>query len=259
MCRPIKTRRYCSEECSKKANRIKKNNWYHRNDPHDRTCAYCLDPVTEYGFCNACSQECHDKLAERYRIQAQKKPCRQCGNDITRARNYKYCSDQCRYDAWRERMRKHPKNSHCRRCKKEITDKKQLVYCTAECRLKHIQEKYDETHGGKSAKTVLPCWSTCVARIVLPNVVACSTLLYRKNVMPRRQRLPERQRRIRTILKIMSKKYSGKPRREGVPCVACRDTAGIYNDMDQRYMKNFFPDNNSILCKYFIPFKQFML
>ena len=152
MRRPIKTRRYCSEECSKKANRIKKNNWYHRNDPHDRTCAYCLDPVTEYGFCNACSQECHDKLAERYRIQAQKKPCRQCGNDITRARNYKYCSDQCRYDAWRERMRKHPKNSHCRRCKKEITDKKQLVYCTVKCRLKHIQEEYDAAHEGKKCE-----------------------------------------------------------------------------------------------------------
>ena len=152
MRRPIKTRRYCSEECSKKANRIKKNNWYHRNDPHNRTCAYCLDPVTEYGFCNACSQECHDKLAERYRIQAQKKPCKKCGNDITRARNYKYCSDQCRYEAWRDGKRKHPKNSNCKRCKKEITDKKQLVYCTAECRLKHIQEKYDEAHEGKECE-----------------------------------------------------------------------------------------------------------
>ena len=152
MRRPIKTRRYCSEECSKKANRIKKNNWYHRNDPHDRTCAYCLDPVTEYGFCNACSQSCHDKLVERYRTQAQKKPCKQCGHDITRARNYKYCSDKCRYEAWRDGKRKHPKNSNCRRCKNTITDKKQLVYCTAECRLKHIQEKYDEAHEGKKCE-----------------------------------------------------------------------------------------------------------
>ena len=138
-------------------NRFKKrntyeNNRYHKDDPHYRTCEYCLDPVTEYGFCNACSQSCHDKLAERYRIQAQKKPCRQCGNDITRARNYKYCSDQCRYDAWRERMRKHPKNTNCRRCKNPITDKKQIVYCTAECRLKHIQEKYDEAHAEKKVR-----------------------------------------------------------------------------------------------------------
>ena len=32
----------------------------------------------------------------------------------------------------------------------------------------------------KSAKTVLPCWSTYGVHIVLPNVVACSTLLDRK-------------------------------------------------------------------------------
>ena len=148
----IKTQEYCSKECYNKKKHIRENNRYHKDDPHDRTCEYCLNSVTEYGFCNACSQSCHDKLAERYRIQAQKKPCRQCGNDITRARSHKYCSDQCRYDAWRERMRKHPKNSNCRRCKKEITDKKQLVYCTAECRLKHIQEKYDAAHEGKKCE-----------------------------------------------------------------------------------------------------------
>ena len=148
----IKTQKYCSEECYNKEKHIRENNRYHKDDPHDRTCAYCLKSVTEYGFCNACSQECHDKLAERYRIQAQKKPCKQCGHDITRARNHKYCSDQCRYEAWRDGKRKHPKNSNCRRCKKEITDKKQLVYCTAECRLKHIQEKYDAAHEGKKCE-----------------------------------------------------------------------------------------------------------
>ena len=148
----LKSRKYCSEECYYKSKIVRKNNWYHKDDPHDRTCEYCLKSVTEYGFCYACSQECHDKLAERYRIQAQKKPCKKCGHDITRARNHKYCSDQCRYDAWRERMRKHPKNSNCRRCKNTITDKKQLVYCTAECRLKHIQEKYDETHAEKKCE-----------------------------------------------------------------------------------------------------------
>ena len=67
------------------------------------------------------------------------------------------------------------------------------------------------------------------------------------------------QRRIRTILKIRSKKYSGKPRREGAPCVACRDTAGLYNDMDQRYMKNFFLNAYIILWHYFIQFKPFTL
>ena len=138
---------------------IRENNRYHKDDPHDRTCEYCLNSVTEYGFCNACSQSCHDKLAERYRIQAQKKPCRQCGNDITRARSHKYCSDQCRYEAWRERMRKYPKNTNCRRCKKEITDKKQLVYCTVKCRLKYIQEKYDEAHEGKECER---CGTTLV-------------------------------------------------------------------------------------------------
>ena len=149
----IKTRRYCSEECRKKANRIKKNNWYHRNDPHDRTCEWCLKSVTKYGFCNACSQECHDKLVERYHIQAQKKPCKKCGHDITRARNYKYCSDTCRYEAWRDGKRKHPKNSNCRTVQKYvITDKKQLVYCTAECRLEHIREKYDAAHAEKKCE-----------------------------------------------------------------------------------------------------------
>ena len=176
----IKTQKYCSEECYNKEKHIRENNRYYKDDPHDRTCAYCLKSVTEYGFCNACSQECHDKLAERYRIQAQKKPCKQCGNDITRARNYKYCSDQYRYEAWRDGKRKHPKNSNCRRCKNTITDKKQLVYCTAECRLKHIQEKYDETHGGKSAKTVLPCWSTCVARIAASTVASWPALNVRE-------------------------------------------------------------------------------
>ena len=147
-----KRQKYCSKECCYKANRIEKNNWYHKDDPHYRTCAYCLKSVKEYGFCNACSQECHDKLAERYRIQAQKKPCRRCGHDITRARNHKYCSDKCRYEAWRDGKRKHPKNSNCKRCKKKITDKKQLVYCTTECRLEHIREKYEATHGKKKCE-----------------------------------------------------------------------------------------------------------
>ena len=260
-----KRQRYCSKKCYNKEKHIRENKIYNArqlarfNLPAGtrKMCQACPNPITEYGFCNACSQSCHDELVERYRIQAQKKPCKQCGHDITRARNYKYCSDKCRYEAWRDGKRKHPKNSNCKRCKNTITDKKQLVYCTAECRLKHIREEYDVTHGEKSAKTVLSCWSTCVARIVLPNVVACSTLLDRKNVMPRRQRLSERQRRIRTILKIMSKKYSGRQRREGAPCVACRDAAGLYNDMDQRYMKNIFLDVNSILRQYFIPFKPF--
>ena len=44
----------------------------------------------------------------------------------------------------------------------------------------------------RSARDVMLHWSMCVARIVLPNVVACSTLLDRKNVMPRRQMLSER-------------------------------------------------------------------
>ena len=57
----------------------------------------------------------------------------------------------------------------------------------------------------------------------------------------------------------MSKKYDRRQRREGVHCVACRDTAGLYNDMDQRHMKNFFLNVNAILCKYFIPFKLFIL
>ena len=98
------------------------------------------------------ARKCRNEIDERNRIQAQKKPCRQCGNDITRARNHKYCSDKCRYEAWRDGKRKHPKNSNCRRCKNVITDKKQLVYCTAECRLEHIQEKYDEAHAEKKCE-----------------------------------------------------------------------------------------------------------
>ena len=155
----IKTRKYHSKACRDEAKLIRKRNAYHAGNKFRRKCQACSDPIFEYRFSVACSQECHDKLAERYRIQAQKKPCRQCGNDITRARNYKYCSDQCRYDAWRERMRKHPKNSKCRRCKNTITDKKQLVYCTADCRLKHIQEKYDEAHEGKECEK---CGTTLV-------------------------------------------------------------------------------------------------
>ena len=148
----IKTQEYCSKECYNKKKHIRENNRYHKDDPHDRTCEYCPNPIIEYGFHVACSQECRNEIDERNRIQAQKKPCKQCGNDITRARNYKYCSDQCRYEAWRDGKRKHPKNSNCRRCKNTITDKKQLVYCTAECRLKHIQEEYDAAHEGKKCE-----------------------------------------------------------------------------------------------------------
>ena len=154
----IKTRKYHSKACRDEAKLIRKRNAYHAGNKFRRKCQACSDPIFEYRFSVACSQECHDKLAERYRIQAQKKPCKKCGNDITRARNHKYCSDQCRYEAWRDGKRKHPKNSNCRRCKKEITDKKQLVYCTAECRLEHIREKYDEAHAEKKCgrcKTVL--------------------------------------------------------------------------------------------------------
>ena len=181
-----KAQKYCLKECYYKKKHIRENNRYHKDDPHDRTCEYCLKSVKEYGFCNACSPECRDKLAERYRIQAQKKPCRQCGNDITRARNYKYCSDQCRYEAWRDGKRKHPKNSNCKRCKNVITDKKQLVYCTAECRLEHIREEYEATHGEKNARDVMLYWSTCDARIVLPTVYSWQTSTVRKNAWPRR-------------------------------------------------------------------------
>ena len=163
----FKNRKYCSKACYNKEKHIRENNRYHKDDPHDRTCEYCLKSVTKYGFCNACSPECRDKLAERYRIQAQKKPCKKCGNDITRARYHKYCSDQCRYEAWRDGKRKHPKNSNCRRCKNTITDKKQLVYCTAECRLKHIQEKYDAAHEGKKCEN-------CPAMLVNVRRTYCS-------------------------------------------------------------------------------------
>ena len=109
----------------------------------------------------------------------------------------------------------------------------------------------------KGARDAVSNWSTYGVHIVLPTVYSWQTSTVRKNAWPRGQRLPERQRRIRTILKIMSKKYSGRQRREGVHCVACRDTAGLYNDMDQRYMKNFFLNVNAIYRTYLIPFKPF--
>ena len=195
--------KYCSKECYNKAKRIRENKTYNA-----KQLARFNLPAGTRKMCQACpqsdnrirdsmlpgSQECRNEIDERNRIQAQKKPCRQCGNDITRARNHKYCSDKCRYEAWRDGKRKHPKNSNCRRCKNVITDKKQLVYCTAECRLEPHQGRNTTRHmRKKSARNARPYWSTCVARIVLPNVVACSTLLDRKNVMPRRQRLSERQ------------------------------------------------------------------
>ena len=112
---------------------------------------------------------------------------------------------------------------------------------------KKVREMQDYT--GQHATHVLYCQ---MSSLVQP----CSR---GKNVMPRRQRLSELQMRIRIILKIMSKKYSGRQRREGVPCVVCRDTVVLYSDMDQRHMKNFFLNVNAILCKYFIPFKPFTL
>ena len=33
-----KTQKYCSKECYKKEKHIRENNWYHKDDPHDRTC-----------------------------------------------------------------------------------------------------------------------------------------------------------------------------------------------------------------------------
>ena len=152
--------KYCLKECYNKAKRIRENKTYNAkqlarfNLPAGthKMCQACPNPITEYGFHVACSQECRNEIDERNCIQAQKKPCKRCGHDITRARYHKYCSDKCRYEAWRDGKRKHPKNSNCRRCKNVITDKKQLVYCTAECRLEHIREKYDEAHAEKKCE-----------------------------------------------------------------------------------------------------------
>ena len=131
MRQPDKARQYCSSKCKQRANdQIKlKKHWINQlkrfNLPADtpKMCQACSNPITEYGFHVACSQECRNEIDERNRIQAQKKPCKKCGNDITRAKSHKYCSDKCRYEAWRDGKRKHPKNSNCKRCKNTITDK----------------------------------------------------------------------------------------------------------------------------------------
>ena len=84
----------------------------------------------------------------------------------------------------------------------------------------------------KGARDAVSNWSTYGVHIVLPTVYSWQTSTVRKNAWPRGQRLSERQMRIRTILKIMSKKYSRRQRREGVHCMVYHDTAGLYDNMN---------------------------
>ena len=189
--RPKRTKEYCSEECYNKEKHIRENKIYNAkqlarfNLPAGthKMCQACPNPITEYGFHVACSQECHvTRLDERNRIQAQKKPCKRCGHDITRARYHKYCSDQMQVRGMARRQEKTSEKLKLQAVQKYvITDKKQLVYCTAECRLEHIREKYDEAHAEKSARNARPYWSTCVARIALTTAVLRPASDVRKN------------------------------------------------------------------------------
>ena len=140
----IKTRKYCSQECKRKADNEAKIKRHH--GPQDKTlnyrlCRTCGKYIEKFGHWRACSEKCL-KTQRHWQQTNQKRNCWNCDNQIVDTYQRRYCNAKCRLERRNIRRRRRPDspNKPCKVCGEIIQGNRRTVYCSRKCYEKNLKK-----------------------------------------------------------------------------------------------------------------------